>query len=266
MTDTEERRRTLKLTVAYDGSRYCGWQRQSNGPSIQAALEKALAEITQESIHVTGSGRTDSGVHAFGQVVSFDTGGTLSADVFRQALNATLPPDIVVREAVEATPGFHAINDSLTKRYRYIVQPGRINDPFSLQRAWFAKRILDADVMHLAARELIGTHDFASFQAVGSPRLSTVRTVTDAEVHVETSDPWGKIFIEIEATGFLYNMVRIIAGTLVDIGQGRGGPGTISTIIAGRERKLAGMTAPAHGLYLLHVNYERPPLQSLGDS
>jgi len=266
MTDIEEPRRTLKLTVAYDGSRYCGWQRQSNGPSIQAALEKALGEITRETILVTGSGRTDSGVHALGQVVSFDTQSALSADVFRQALNATLPPDIVVREALEAAVGFHAINDSLTKRYRYIVQPGRINDPFSLQRAWFVKRILDADVMHSAARELIGTHDFASFQAVGSPRLSTVRTVTDAEVRFEACDPWGKIFIEIEATGFLYNMVRIIAGTLVDIGQGRGALGTISTIITGRERKLAGMTAPAHGLYLLHVNYDRPPLESQGDS
>lgn len=266
MIDTEVPRRTLKLTVAYDGSRYCGWQRQSNGPSIQAALEKALSEITRESILATGSGRTDSGVHALGQVVSFDTHSALSADVFRQALNATLPPDIVVREAIEAMAGFHAINDSLTKRYRYIVQPGRINDPFSLQRAWFVKRILDADAMHSAAQELLGTHDFASFQAVGSPRISTIRTVTDAEVRFERCDPWGKIYIEVEATGFLYNMVRIIAGTLVDIGQGRGEAGTISTIIAGRDRKLAGMTAPAHGLYLLHVEYERPQLDSQGDS
>lgn len=250
-----DRGRCIKLTVAYDGTRYCGWQRQTNGPSIQAALEDALLEITQHATHVTGSGRTDSGVHAWGQVASFHTPSNMPPQVLRKALNATLPPDIVVREATDAPTTFHAINDATSKRYRYVIQPGRVNDPFALQYAWFVKRELDVPAMQAAAAMLLGEHDFASFQSVGSPRLSTVRTMLAAEVAWHTAEESPKVHIEVEATGFLYNMVRIIAGTLVDIGQGRRSAESMRELLAACDRTQAGMTAPACGLYLLRVHY-----------
>lgn len=252
-----DNRRCIKLTVAYDGSGYQGWQRQLTGPTIQAALEKALETITCQPVHVSGSGRTDAGVHAWGQVASFLTDSKLEAKVFRKALNATLPPDIVVRDAIEVPNTFRPINDAVSKRYRYVLQPGRINDPFALRYAWFVKRVLDIESMQAAAETLIGEHDFATFQATGSPRQSTVRTMLDASVKIHDEQERMKVHIEVEATGFLYNMVRIIAGTLVDIGQGRRPAESMPEIIASKDRINAGMTAPAHGLYLLRVHY--PP-------
>lgn len=247
--------RCIKLTVAYDGTNYQGWQRQPTGPTIQAALEAAINSIAQEEVHISGSGRTDAGVHAWGQVASFHTKSKMPADVFRKALNATLPHDIVVRHACDVPTSFRPINDAISKRYRYVLQPGRINDPFSLKHAWFVKRVLDVEAMQQAAQALIGEHDFAAFQATGSPRQSTVRTMLDATVKVHDADERKKIFIEVEATGFLYNMVRIIAGTLVDIGQGKRTADSMAATIASCDRLQAGMTAPAHGLYLLEVHY-----------
>lgn len=249
--------RCIKLTVAYDGTRYHGWQTQPTGPTIQSALERAILSISGETVHIIGSGRTDSGVHAWGQVASFHTDSKLPADVFRKALNATLPEDIVVRDACDVPTSFRPINDAISKRYRYVVQPGRINDPFALKHAWFVKRILDVESMQEAAQALIGEHDFAAFQATGSPRQSTIRTMLDASVRLHDADERRKIFIEVEATGFLYNMVRIIAGTLVEIGQGKRPAQSMANIIASVDRLQAGMTAPAHGLYLLLVHY--PP-------
>ncbi|RCS41283.1 tRNA pseudouridine(38-40) synthase TruA [Bremerella cremea] len=249
--------RCIKLTVAYDGTRYQGWQTQRTGPTIQSALEAAIQKISGEAVHISGSGRTDAGVHAWGQVASFHTGSSMPADVFRKALNATLPHDIVVRHACDVPTSFRPINDALSKRYRYVLQPGRINDPFALKHAWFVKRILDVESMQNAAQALIGEHDFAAFQATGSPRRSTVRTMLDATVQLHDAEERRKIFIEVEATGFLYNMVRIIAGTLVEIGQGKRPADSMAAIIASCDRLQAGMTAPAHGLYLLQVHY--PP-------
>lgn len=254
-----DRGRCVKLTVAYDGTHYQGWQRQANGPTIQAALEDALLQITQQRIHVTGSGRTDSGVHAWGQVVSFHTASKLPAQVLRKALNATLPPDIVVREAADAASTFHAINDALSKRYRYVLQPGRVNDPFALRYAWFVKRELDLTAMQSAAQVLLGTHDFSSFQSTGSPRQSTVRTMLAAEVSLHEAEENPKVHVEVEATGFLYNMVRIIAGTLVAIGEGKRPADAMPSILAACDRTQAGMTAPPHGLYLLRVHYPEAP-------
>ncbi|MHC2067228.1 tRNA pseudouridine(38-40) synthase TruA [Bremerella sp. T1] len=249
--------RCIKLTVAYDGTNYQGWQRQPTGPTIQAALEAAINSISQEAVHIVGSGRTDAGVHAWGQVASFHTQSKLPADVFRKALNATLPEDIVVRHACDAPINFRPINDAISKRYRYVLQPGRINDPFSLKHAWFVKRVLDVESMQFAAQTLIGEHDFAAFQATGSPRQSTIRTMLDASVTVHDADERAKIHIEVEATGFLYNMVRIIAGTLVEVGQGKRTVESVADAITSCDRLQAGMTAPAHGLYLLKVHY--PP-------
>lgn len=249
--------RCIKLTVAYDGTNYHGWQTQPTGPTIQSALEAAIKSICGEAVHIIGSGRTDAGVHAWGQVASFHTHSKLPADVFRKALNANLPEDIVVRDACDVASSFRPINDALSKRYRYVLQPGRINDPFALKHAWFVKRILDVESMQKAAEALIGEHDFAAFQATGSPRQSTVRTMLDAAVTLHDAQERRKIFIEVEATGFLYNMVRIIAGTLVEVGQGKRPAESMAAIIASCDRLQAGMTAPAHGLYLLQVHY--PP-------
>lgn len=251
--------RCIKLTLAYDGTRYQGWQRQANGPTIQASLEDALRQITGESTHIIGSGRTDSGVHAWGQVANFRTSSSLSAPTLRKALNATLPEDIVVREVVDAPATFHAINDAISKRYRYVLQSGRINDPFALRHAWFVKRVLDIDAMRRAATNLVGEHDFASFQATGSPRQSTIRTMLDATVKLHDEAERTKVYIEVEANGFLYNMVRIIAGTLVEVGQGRRLADSIPSLLEVRDRTRAGMTAPPHGLYLLHVRYPQFP-------
>ncbi|GAA4424074.1 MULTISPECIES: tRNA pseudouridine(38-40) synthase TruA [Bremerella] len=249
--------RCIKLTVAYDGTHYHGWQRQPTGPTIQAALEAAINSISGEQVHIVGSGRTDAGVHAWGQVASFHTHSNLPADVFRKALNAKLPEDIVVRHACDVPTSFRPINDAVSKRYRYVLQPGRINDPFALKHAWFVKRVLDVASMQSAAKALIGEHDFAAFQATGSPRQSTIRNMLDATVTMHDADERMKIFIEVEATGFLYNMVRIIAGTLVEIGQGKRPAESMAEIVASCDRLKAGMTAPAHGLYLLKVHY--PP-------
>ncbi|MFI4875648.1 MAG: tRNA pseudouridine(38-40) synthase TruA [Blastopirellula sp. JB062] len=252
---TEPIERTLQLIVSYDGTNYAGWQIQNDQPTIQEAIETALQAITGEKIRVTGSGRTDSGVHAIGQVVSFRTQSQLSPDVFRRALNSQLPPDIVVRDARRAIAEFNAINCAVKKRYRYLLQEGRINDVFSRQYAGFVKKRLDFAAMRTGAQYLIGEHDFASFEAAGSERLSSVRHVYDLQVLRSERHEFDKIAIEVEANGFLYNMVRIIVGSLVEVGKGKRPPEWIGQVLAAKDRTIGGMTAPAHGLYLLHVDY-----------
>lgn len=247
--------RTLQLVVSYDGTDYAGWQIQNDQPTIQESIEKALLSITGEKIRVTGSGRTDSGVHAIGQVVSFRTNSKLSPDIFRRALNAELPTDIVVLSAREAAPHFNAIDCAEKKRYRYLLQEGRINDVFSRKYAWFIKKSLDFAAMQAAAVHLIGEHDFASFEAAGSERVSTVRHVYDLQVLRSERHEFDKIAIEVEANGFLYNMVRIIVGTLVEVGKGKRPPEWVADVLAAKDRTIGGMTAPAHGLYLLRVDY-----------
>ncbi|TWT31935.1 tRNA pseudouridine(38-40) synthase TruA [Blastopirellula retiformator] len=247
--------RTIQLIVSYDGTNYAGWQIQNDQPTIQESIEKALLSITGEKIRVTGSGRTDSGVHAIGQVVSFKTQSQLSADVLRRALNAELPADIVVRSSRNAASHFNAIDCATKKRYRYLLQEGRINDVFSRQYAWFVKKELDLPAMQAAAQHLIGEHDFASFEAAGSERLSTVRHVYDLQVAKSERHEFDKLAIEVEANGFLYNMVRIIVGTLVEVGKGKRPPEWVAEVLAAKDRTIGGMTAPAHGLYLLRVDY-----------
>jgi tRNA pseudouridine38-40 synthase len=254
--------RFFKLTLSYDGNAYAGWQVQAHGRTIQAELEQALLQVTGQRIRAVASGRTDAGVHALGQVVSFAARTRLSAGVLRRAIDAHLPHDIVVREVAEAPEGFHAIRDAIRKRYRYVIQDGPVRDVFARNHAWYLPQRLDAEAMRAAAACLPGRHDFTSFEAAGSPRASPVRTVY--ELLVERRQDGERLVIEIEADGFLYNMVRNIVGTLVEVGRGRRPAAWVAEVLAAKNRRLAGMTAPPQGLFLVHVEY--PPCESLTSS
>lgn len=249
--------RTIKLTIAYDGTNYAGWQSQAPSLStVQDAIERVLNRMTGETIRVVASGRTDSGVHALAQVVCFRTHSTVSPEVFLKALNGELPRDIAVLDAAEAALDFHAIRDAVRKRYRYVLNDGAAPDVFRRNYSWRVWPRLDAEAMHRAALAWRGTHDFASFEASGSRRLSTVRTVLDLRVARGTGELADLVTYEVEADGFLYNMVRIMVGTLVEVGKGRQPPAWAAEVLAARDRRAAGITAPALGLFLVRVDYE----------
>ncbi len=262
--------RTLKLLLAYDGTGYAGWQVQPGQPTVQAALETAITKVTGRTVRTVASGRTDAGVHALGQVVGFSTDAALSCDAFRRAINANLPRDIAVRDVVEAPHGFHPIRDAVRKRYRYVLYDASIRDVFSLRFAWqYPYGRLDAAAMQRAARALLGRHDFRSFQTTGAERKTTVRTVLDLSVvrggaeqvtppndtagGCHDGSPW--ITLEIEADGFLYNMVRAIVGTLTEVGRGAQPESWPAEVLAAGDRRRAGPTAPPHGLFLVNVTY-----------
>lgn len=255
-------RRWFKLTVGYDGTQYCGWQVQPNGVSIQSMLERAIAQVCRERVRVTGSGRTDSGVHAIGQVASFSVDAAnwkAKASDLQRALNSKLPPDIAIRELVDAPQDFHAIRDALGKRYRYQLAIGETRHPFEYRYRWQLSGPIDWDALEQALVPLRGRHDFASFQAVGAPRKTTVREVRDLVIIKEPSltelDTWQRFAIEIEADGFLYNMVRNIVGTVMQVGRGKYKPEWVADVLAACDRTVAGPTAPPHGLFLLRVDY-----------
>lgn len=248
--------RFFKLTLAYDGTNYAGWQWQPNLPTVQGALETALKSVTGESIRIIASGRTDTGVHALGQVVSFKSETALSPEVLCKALNGNVPEDILVLSVCEAPEGFHAIRDALGKRYRYVIQDGRQRDIFARGYAWHVRQRLDDAAMGRAAAALLGTHDFSSFESAGSQRLTSVRTVREILVERLWIDLSERVIIEVEADGFLYNMVRNIVGTLVEVGRGRRPESWLAEVLAARDRRLAGMAAPPQGLFLVRVDYE----------
>jgi tRNA pseudouridine38-40 synthase len=248
--------RTFKLTLAYDGTAYGGWQVQPNARTIQEELEAALHTIVGLPVPTIASGRTDAGVHALGQVVSFACETRLDGDTFRKALNAHLPRDIVALDLREVATSFHAIRDALRKRYRYVIQDGPTRDVFCRTYAWQFPHRLDAVAMRLAAQTLLGTHDFASFETSGSARATSVRTILDVQVERRSTVPLDRIEIDIEADGFLYNMVRNLVGTLVEVGRGKQPPGWVAEVLAAKDRKLAGMAAPPQGLFLVRVEYE----------
>lgn len=250
----QETPRWLKLTVAYDGTAYAGWQVQPQLSTVQGTLGDAWHAITGERVSLTASGRTDAGVHALGQVVGLSTHTQLPCERLRQGLNAKLPDDVVV-VAVEAAPAnFHATHDALKKLYRYQIHNSRVRPLIDRRYRWHLPQSLDVPAMRAAAELLVGRHDFASFETTGSERSSTVRTLT--EVRVGQGGAAGEqIDIEVEGDGFLYNMVRGIAGTLVEVGRGARRPSWITEVLAARDRRAAGPNAPPQGLVLVRVDY-----------
>jgi tRNA pseudouridine38-40 synthase len=249
--------RTFKVTLSYDGTDFSGFQRQANARSVQAELEAALAVIEGMHVTVAGAGRTDSGVHALGQVASFTLASAIAErDLFR-ALNAKLPEDVRVLSAEVAAPGFNARFSARSKMYRYRISNTRVMSPFQRRFAWHISRRLDLAAMNEAARALLGEHDFSCFQAKGGKIRSTTRTMTQSEWTEEPLPGGGRLLIyEIAGSGFLKYMVRAVVGTLVEVGDGRRGPASLRDLLVSRSRHAAGPTAPPSGLYLVRVDYD----------
>ncbi|MGI9471890.1 MAG: tRNA pseudouridine(38-40) synthase TruA [Rubripirellula sp.] len=249
--------RTFKLTVAYDGTEFAGWQVQPGQPTIQGSLQDAFLKLTGERVQVIGSGRTDAGVHAIAQVASCQASWRDPAERLVRALNSQLPDTIAVTDARDAASGFHAIRDASRKRYRYQLQIGGVRDPFEYPYRWHLHGKIDLEAVRTAAQRFIGCHDFQSFQASGSDRKTTVRNVYACELFEQTTGvaEASHLAIEVEADGFLYNMVRNIVGTLVEVGRGKQSPQWIDDVLAACDRDVAGPTAPAHGLFLFRVDY-----------
>ena len=243
--------RRFFLIVEYDGTDYCGWQRQINGPSVQQTLEEALLRLTGEEIAVTGSSRTDAGVHAMGLCAHFDSATRIPPEKIAFALNTMLPPDIRVRESGAAPEGFHARYGACGKVYRYRFFNSRHDCAIGRQCAAHVPLLLDVDLMNQEAQALIGTHDFEAFAASGSVVKSTVRTI----YRVQVTRCGDEVTLLVLGDGFLYNMVRIIAGTLMEVGTLKREPGAIAKAIETRDRLALGQTAPAKGLTLMRVLY-----------
>ena len=242
---------TIKAIVAYDGTNYQGFQRQKNGVGVQQVLEKALTEVLKEPILIKAAGRTDAGVHALGQVISFTTSSRIPPENYRRALEPHLPPDIAVREAFYAPDDFHARFDAVDKTYQYKLLYSPLPDPTQRNTTWEFREKLDVDKMNEAAALLLGKHDFTSFKNQGSQDTSPVRTLTEAH-WVQDGDLFT---FTITGDGFLYRMVRNIVGCLVRVGTGAWTKEDFARLLAARNRKQAGMAAPPQGLYLMHVSY-----------
>jgi tRNA pseudouridine38-40 synthase len=267
--------RILKLTLAYDGTRLVGWQRQAAGDSVQGVLEDALARFEGRPVTVHGAGRTDAGVHALGQVASVEV--TFSHDVatLARALNAQLPADVRVLAVEEAGPGFHARFSARAKSYRYCIRNGPVVSPFERAFVWHVPQPLDVEAMRQAAARLLGRHDFAAFRSIGTDVPDAVRTLHVSTV-VETagavplvsaatttplasrcsSDAGALLTYEVTGDGFLRHMVRAIVGTLVEVGRGWRDPAQMDAVLHARDRARAGATAPPHGLFLVRVDYD----------
>ncbi len=248
--------RWLKLTLAYDGGAYAGWQVQPDKPTVQGTLESALRQITQEAVRVTAAGRTDAGVHALGQVVGCRTATRLSNADLQRALNAVLPNDIAVLSIDDAAEGFHATRDAIGKRYRYQIHNGRTPSVFDRHYAWHYPQPLDAAAMHAAGQALVGRHDFSSFETAGSERPDSIRTIHELSVARGSDELADRVTIDVAGDGFLYNMVRTIVGTLVEVGTGARDLKWPAAVLAACDRREAGQTAPPHGLFLVNVSYE----------
>lgn len=241
----------VKLTVAYDGTNYCGWQVQPNGITIQEVLNQCLSEFTGEKIETIGASRTDAGVHALGNVAVFDTEMRMPGDKFSFALNQRLPEDIRIQKSEEVDVNFHPRYIKSQKTYEYQILNRRFPIPTERFYSHFTYIPLDIEKMREAAEYLVGEHDFKSFCGTGAQVKTTVRTVK--EIQIEKNED--RITIRITGEGFLYNMVRIIAGTLMDIGGGLYPPEKMQEILEAKDRKKAGPTAPARGLTLMEIQY-----------
>src|SRR5689334_3064493 len=269
--------RVLKFTLAYDGTRFVGWQRQADGESIQGLLEQALAQFQGAPVTVHGAGRTDAGVHALGQVVSASVTFTHPTGTIVRALNALLPGDIRILEVADAALDFHARFSARTKTYRYHIRAGTIGDPFTRAFVWHLAEPLDVAAMKNAAASLVGTHDFTAFQSAGTDVASSVRTIFRSELRAvdgfrgpvgpaphaadqssgaDLLAPRGTLVYAVTADGFLRHMVRAIVGTLVEIGRGWRPAESMAQLVTGGTRAEAGATAPPHGLFLVSVDYD----------
>jgi len=254
--------RKIKLRIEYDGTAFHGWQAQKNRPAIQTILEETILKITGEKSKITGASRTDAGVHALGQVAAFRTHSSLEPETIQKALNALLPYDIRILEVTDVKDAFHPRYDAIKKSYFYIIANQRLSSAFLYRYTWTVQQTLDRACMKEAAHVLVGTHDFSAFQGSGSGVKNPVREIFSLSMEDFNSLDFMTIrykgnFIKmrIEATGFLRHMVRNIAGTLVEIGRGRIPSDQMRDILASRNRRRAGPTAPANGLFLERVVY-----------
>lgn len=248
--------RNIALRLSYTGTAYHGWQVQKNAVTVAEVLEKALASVVGHPVRVTGAGRTDAGVHAQVYVANFRTTSGIPAQRLPLAVNTRLPDDISVCKATVVPDGFNAIGSCRKKEYTYKIYNSRIRDPFYVNRVWFYPRLLDETVMAAAARQLVGTHDFAAVRNVGTETLTTVRTVHYFEIerHGDLMD------CRMCADGFLYNMARAMVGTCIYAAEGKLNPAEIPEILASRNRTLAGPTAPPDGLYMTNLWYDEDVL------
>jgi tRNA pseudouridine38-40 synthase len=244
--------RNFKITIEYDGSQYCGWQRQNNDSTIQETIEQALMKMTDQKISLIGSGRTDAGVHAWGQVANFKCDTRLSAGDFFGGLNSLTPEDIVITACEEVEETFHARFSATSKKYHYRILNRSNPAAITRQYAWHIRKALDLDTMRTALPCFVGSHDFRAFEGAGSPRSHTIRNVFKASL---TEEKNGYVIFEIEADGFLRYMVRNIVGALVEVGLGKITPEDVKQILESKDRTRAPATAPAHGLFLKRVNY-----------
>lgn len=267
--------RNIMLTIAYDGTAYRGWQVQPNGLSVQECVERAVQRLTGESPRVFCAGRTDAGVHAIGQVANFRSNCRIPIENIRRGLQCFLPEDITVVCAADVAPGFHATYSAIKKRYRYVICDSDVAPPFLNRFAHRCRFHLDVDLMAEATRHLLGTHDFRCFETQYPNKSSSVRNIMEATIQrIDSWEPWSSphnwnpvhgrpyqnfdrpiIAFEVMADGFLYNMVRAIVGTLMEVGRGKYEPQFVRHIIQSQDRSRAGITAPAQGLYLVKVDY-----------
>lgn len=244
----------IKLTIAYDGTNYCGWQVQPNGVTIEEVLNNVITKVTGEEITIIGASRTDSGVHALGNVAVFDTESTIPPERVQHALNQKLPDDIVIMKSEEVAEDFHPRYCKTEKTYEYHIMNSKVVIPTQRLTNYFVSYPLNVEKMRKAAQYLVGEHDFASFCGVRTNVKETIREIYSLEVIEELQD--NKIVIRIRGNGFLYNMVRIIAGTLIQVGRGFYEPEKMKEILDAKERTEGGITAPPHGLVLVGIEYK----------
>ena len=245
--------RNIKLTIEYDGKDFNGWQKQPTKLNIQGEIERAIKQITNEEVNLTASGRTDAGVHALGQVANFKTNSNIPIEKIPIALNSNLKKSIVIKSAEEVEERFHSRLNCKRKTYRYVINNSKYGTAIYRNLETHIPMKLDIQKMQEAVKYFEGEHDFKAFKASGTSSKSSVRTIYKAEV-IDAGNE--RIYIELTGNGFLYNMVRIIAGTLVEVGLGKIEPNEIKTIIESKKRENAGKTLPPQGLYLVKVEYE----------
>ncbi len=253
IAEMKRRARNICLIVAYDGTDYHGFQRQTPPVvAVQNVLEENLSRVFGDAVELAAAGRTDAGVHAEGQVVNFFTDGTIPVERVPRAVNSLLPPDIIVKRAFEANRDFSALHSAREKTYRYRILTGETPDPFLCRYTWHIRQPLDRAAMETALTAILGEHDFSSFRAAGGAPISPIRVMKRAECREDGRE----LVFTFAADGFLYHMVRNIVGTLADVGRGVLSPGDFSAILASKDRRQASATAPAAGLCLRRVEYD----------